>query len=108
MVASGNVAAIQQATLSNSLDALFGNPEVKSAQVLQRRMQSAVEGVKTQEGYDDITSEMCRISAMRDAVVDLDPGLANEMTTQFLQFGTIKSERTKLQAQQTLAQNRDQ
>lgn len=108
MAASGNVAAISQATLSNGLDALFGNPEVKSAQQLQKRLSAAAESATPQDGDDDITSEMRRISAMRDAVADLDPGLANEMTTQLLQLGTVKAEREKLQAQAQLAQNRDQ
>lgn len=107
MSASGNVAAIQQATLSNSLDALFGNPEVKQAQAIQSRMQMAQQSVKPEEGDDDVTSEMKRISAMRDAVQDVSPDLANEMTTQLLQLGTIRQERAKLQAQTALAQNKD-
>lgn len=108
MTASGNVSAIQQATVSNSLDALFGNPEVKQSQAIQSRMKMAQQSIQPQEGDDDITSEMRRVSAMRDAVQDLDPSLANEMTTQLLQLGTIKTERAKLQAQQTLAQHRDE
>lgn len=107
MAASGNVAAINQATMGNALDGIFGNPEVKSATALQNRLKSAAAGVQAQEGDDDITSEMRRISAMRAAVADLDPALANEMTTQLLQLGTIKAERSKLQAQAQLAQNRD-
>lgn len=108
MAASGNVSAISQATLSNGLDAIFGNPEVKGAQQLQQRLKAAQEGAQPQDGDDDITAEMRRISAMRDAVADLDPGLANEMTTQLLQLGTVKAEREKLMAQGQLARNRDQ
>lgn len=107
MSASGNVSAVNQATVSNALDSLFGNPEVKAAKALQDRITNAQASVQAQEGEDDVTTEMRRISSIRAAVQDIDPNLANEMTTQLLQLGTIRAERQKLLAQQQLAVGRD-
>lgn len=107
MGVQGGVQGLMQATTSNALDALFGNPEVKHATSIQTRLKSAAESAVPQEGDDDVTSEMRRVAAQRDAIQDLDPGLANEMTNQLLQLGSIKSQRAKLQAQTVLAQNRD-
>lgn len=104
LTASGSVPAMFQANLSNTLDALFGNPEVKHAKQVENKMKSATAGFAPIEGEDDITSEIRRISAMRDAVQDVHPGLANEMTAQLLQLGTMRAERAKLQAQTVRAE----
>lgn len=104
MAVQGGIPGIYQANLSTALDSLFGNPEVKNATAINNRLKSATAGFKPVEGEDDVTSELRRISAMRDAVQDVSPELANEMTTQMLQLGTIKAERAKLAAQTTKAQ----
>lgn len=99
MFGSGNVAAMHQATVSNALDALFGNPDVKQAQKIQSRIASATANIQPQEGDDDVTAEIRRLSAMRDAVSDIDPELSGRISSHMLQLGTIAAERAKLSAQ---------
>jgi hypothetical protein len=96
---SGNVAQMHQATVGNALDALFGNPLVKRAQQVQSRVAEAEKSVFIEEGDDDVTAEMKRLAAIRDAVSDLDPAVTEQVTERMLQLQQVRLERDKLKAQ---------
>lgn len=96
--ASGNPYAMQQATMSTALDALFGNPQVKYAQKLQDSLSKAQQSVQPVAGDTQLDTEIRRLSAMRDAAVDVDPAIAGQINSQLLQLGQMKLEQDKLRA----------
>lgn len=96
MWASGNPAAMQQATMATALDALFGNPQVKRIKSLQDRIASATADLQPIEGESDLSREIRRLHAVRDAVADIDPSIASQVNTQILQLGQMKLEQDKL------------
>lgn len=97
---SGNAAAMQQATVTNALDAIFGNPEVNRAKAVQKVLGEATNQLKPVEGETGIETELRRLQAMRDAVGEIDPTIANQVNTRILQLGQIKVEQDKLFADQ--------
>lgn len=103
---SGNPYAMQQATTSNFLDAVFGNPEEKRAQKIQQAV-SVASQIEPQEGDDDIDTEMRRLFAIRNAVAEIDPQLAGQVNTRMLQLGQQRLERNKLLADEQRAQRKE-
>lgn len=105
--ASGNPFAMQQATVSNFLDTMFGNPEQMQAKRLQDALTGADQSVTAMEGDTDIDTQLKRVRAMRDAVADLDPSVASQLNTQMLQLGQVKLEQDKLLAEERRAAQKD-
>lgn len=101
MWASGNPQAMQQATFSNFLDSIFGNPQEVQAKQIMATLNSAQSSVTAQEGDTDVDTEIRRIKAMRDAVADKDPQVASQLNMQMLQLGQVKLEQDKLKAEAT-------
>lgn len=101
--ASGNPYAMQQATLSNFLDTMFGNPQQMQAERLQKALSAADQSVVPADGDTDIDTQLKRARAMRDAVADLDPSVAAQLNTQMLQLGQVKLEQDKLKAEERRA-----
>lgn len=107
MWASGNTATMNQATLANALDAIFGNPEVNRAKAVQKTIGDATAALQPQEGETAIETEMRRLQAIRDAVGEIDPSIANEVNTRLLQLGQVKLEQDKLFADEARAQRKE-
>jgi len=108
MWASGNPIAMQQATFSNALDAIFGNPEEMQAKRVHDTLARAQEGVVPQEGDTDVDTEIRRLRSMRDAIADVDPNVASQLNMQMLQLGQVKLEQDKLKADQARQARADQ
>jgi hypothetical protein len=107
MWASGNTAAMNQATLANALDAIFGNPEVNRAKAVQKTIGDATATLKPEEGETAIETELRRLQAIRDAVGEIDPSIANEVNTRILQLGQVKLEQDKLFADESRANRKE-
>lgn len=101
MWASGQPFAMQQATFSNFLDSIFGNPQENQARDMMKALSQASASVTPQEGDTDVDTEIRRIKAMRDAVADRDPQTASQLNMQMLQLGQVKLEQDKLKAEAT-------
>lgn len=93
---SGNPYQMQQATVSNALDSIFGNPEAKLQQRLQDKLQSAQATVQPVAGETQVEQELRRLQSMRDAVGSLDPNVANQINSRMLELGQVKLEQDKL------------
>ncbi len=100
---SGNSYAMNQATFANALDTIFGNPEVNRAKAIQKVLGDASAALTPEEGETAIESELRRLQAMRDAVGEIDPSVANQVNTRILQLGQIKLEQDKLFAEERRA-----
>jgi hypothetical protein len=107
MWASGNPYAMQQATFSNFLDSIFGNPTERQAKKVMEVLSTASQNVFPEEGDTDVDTEIRRLRAMRDAVAETDPQVASQLNMQMLQLGQVKLEQDKLKAEQTRAANAD-
>lgn len=105
MWASGQPIAMQQATLQNALDSIFGNPQEQHAKSVMDTLTRAQQSVTAQEGDTDVDTEIRRIKAMRDSVADKDPQTASQLNMQMLQLGQVKLEQDKLKAEQTYKAN---
>jgi hypothetical protein len=99
----GTVAQNRQYNVSSALDTLFGNPQVNQAQALQKRIQAAEQSVPAIAGEDELTTEMRRLSAIRDAVGDLSPETASQITGQLLKLSQARLEQQKLKSDETRA-----
>jgi hypothetical protein len=95
---SGNPYAMQQATVGQALDALFGNPEVMRAKKIQKALQDAETNVAPVEGDTQVDTELRRLTAMRDAAANVDPAVASQINSQMLQLAQVKLEQDKLRA----------
>jgi len=104
---SGNPQAMQQATIQNALDAVFGNPEEVRAKKIQNVLSQAQQNVQPQDGDTDVDVELRRLKSMRDAVGDLDPTVSSQINTRMLQLGQVKLEQDKLFAEERRANNKD-
>lgn len=107
MWASGNPIAMQQATLQNSLDAIFGNPDEMQAKRVMDTLTGAQNSVTPQEGDTDVDTEIRRLQSMRDAISDIDPNVASQLNTQMLQLGQVKLEQDKLKAEEARARAKE-
>jgi hypothetical protein len=96
MLATNNPLLMQRATIEEGIQAAFGSPEERKASRVQKVLGQASK-LPAVEGEDDVTSSLRRLAAMRDAVVDIDPAVADKITTEMLKLGTIRQERLKLQ-----------
>jgi len=96
MLATNNPLLMQRATIDEGLSAAFGNPQERQAIRVQKVLGQARK-VPPVEGEDDVTTSMRQLVAMRDAVQDIDPAVADKITTELLKLGTIRQERMKLQ-----------
>lgn len=107
---SNNPAVRRQAIVDQALDSLFGNPQIQAAENVTAALNKA--GKKAMDaslaaGDDDLSSEMRRLKAMRDAIADVDPATASQINGQLLKLGTEKMERAKLLAETEYKRNED-
>ena len=95
--AGQNLSAIQQFGAQ-----LFGNPQLQRAKQIQEALSSAnsqdTPTADPSNPNSDLDGEIARLQRMRNAVVNLDPNIANKINMQMLQLGTEKLERQKLLA----------
>lgn len=96
MIGSGDRVLQTQAVTQQAMDAIFGNPAVRKAQEVQSRIQRATAEITPTAGESDIDTELRRLTAMRDGLVDKFPDVATQINEQMLQLGQIKMERDKL------------
>lgn len=92
-----NIGAVNQG-VSN----LFPSQAMQQA----RASQQALQGAQTTQnpGESDLDYSIRQLAAQRDAVASSDPRSAAQMNTQLLKMGQMKLEQTKLQAQDSRAQ----
>lgn len=102
LLGSNNPLLIQQAIFGNAFDSLFGNPEVRAAQKVQQKLSTAV--ANAAPGEDELGTEINRLSAVRDAVADLDPNLADQVRARLVELEGERLERNKLLAEERRAE----
>jgi hypothetical protein len=92
----GNVQQQRSQNMESALDTLFGNPQMNLAKQLQSRVAKAEQSVQPVEGESDIDRELRRLSAVRDAVADVSPDVASQVSQQMLKLAQTKLEQRKL------------
>jgi hypothetical protein len=100
----GSTDVARRTNIESALDGLFGNPQMRQAQRIQTRVQTASQGVKQKEGEDSLDFELRRLQGIRDAVADVDPSVASQINERILQLGESKFQRSRLTAQDKRAQ----
>lgn len=96
MLATNNPLLMQRATIEEGIQAAFGSPQERRASRVQKVLGEA-QKLPAVEGESDVETSLRRLAKMRDAVVDIDPAVADKITTEMLKLGTIRQERLKLQ-----------
>lgn len=99
----GTVGQNRQANMQTALDALFGNPQLNLAKRQQARIQQAEAGVTPVAGESDLSREIRRLAAIRDAIGSESPEVASQITTQLLKLEQARMEQQKLQSDEQRA-----
>lgn len=96
-IATNNPLLMQKAVFGQVLDNVFGNPEVRKAQMVQTKIKDSLSGMPA--GLGEVDSELYRLRSMRDALVDAgEIDKASQVNMQLLAIGQQKLEQDKLRA----------
>lgn len=97
-IATNNPLLMQKAVFGQILDNVFGNPEVRKAQMVQTKVKDSLSGMPA--GLGEVDSELYRLRSMRDALVEAgEIDKASQVNMQLLAIGNQKLEQDKLRAQ---------
>lgn len=105
-IATNNPLLMQKAVFGQVLDNVFGNPEVRKAQLVQSKVKDALTGMPA--GLGEVDSELYRLRSMRDALVEAgEIDKASQVNMQLLAIGNQKLEQDKLRADTARITNED-
>lgn len=93
----------RNANIQFQLQGIFGNPELQKAKRLEGSMEQAQKAVPKDLTKGSLDYEQARLSAMFDAVKDLDPVAASQIATKLTMLDEEKFERDRLKAQSARA-----
>lgn len=99
-IASNNPLLLQDAMFGRALDSLFGNPDVRAAELKMKRLQESQAKIVPEEGESELDGEIRRLAAARDAVSDLDPNLGDQIRARLVELEGVRVERQKLLAEE--------
>lgn len=107
VMSSGNVQAQRSQNMETALDTIFGNPQLNLAKRMTNAVKQAEQRLTPIEGESDLDRELRRLQAVRDAVADLSPETAGEITGQMLKLGQTRLEQQKLRAEESRAASKE-